>query len=703
MGGDLNDIRSLRRNLRCVLLCAGKGARMAPFTNDKPKAFVPLQGTPLICIALETLSRASPHIVDFTIITGCLHDYWVGQLPKLQEICRPSCVTLVNNPRYETTGPAESLMLAEATWGDNAGVEDADICVVYGDVLFTETVVHRLFDAPSPAVALDRDFRRSKQDFNYNCIELVTLDDRGKVSTIGTKASSEFAFGEFMGLCVIPRIAISSYMLTSENATMAQFLQNLARHQSVSAAFFFGNWKEVNSYDDLLAAHADVYFLPNVAARKKYVQDIGRRLLSEANDIKRPLDLVAKEMGLDSSVIPRILDGRMDVDTAQGLLSKVCRHYPVAMSSLWVDPDDTLDGVLCTSAEVSEASGRVLSRPNREGVLSDYYEYRDTAMSRLAPFRPEWIRMIRTVYDDDPENPDVVYNKGHLLLQLTFFIGPVNFYYCKPDGTKVCAKMNTGDSNWIAPFVPHSFAKRGDGDELACIVACTYGSQIMPAMGTISRLQRALNVSTFESQLARLMEIEVMSKKHLESLVSQGVGDVLNGVRECAWDDARELATVLNCRPEDLMRTPVVPGEVVVERLSNDPRPYPVSCASGEVPAYLFRQCARYAQQPLMKAFDMEIVPPGGAIMDISLHQYLFNYSDEPCTLAWGDGMTQPLEPNASAYIQPTVRWRLYSHSPAHIFTVWIPGSLTTEMLWELGCCDRRGIDRVGCESTRWY
>jgi len=95
----------------------------------------------------------------------------------------------------------------------------------------------------------------------------------------------------------------------------------------------------------------------------------------------------------------------------------------------------------------------------------------------------------------------------------------------------------------------------------------------------------------------------------------------------------------------------------------------------------------------------MEILPRprGGATIDISLHQYLFNYSDESCTLEWNDGMTQALEPNASAYIQPTVPWKIWADKPAHVFAVWIPGCLTTDMLLELACCDKRGRDRVGC------
>lgn len=454
---------------------------MVPFTYNKPKAFVPVQGTPLVYVSLRALVKGAPQIDDFTIITGCFHEYWESKLSELEEICHPRGITLLNNAEYDSTGAADSLQLAvknlipacqEIFCGgcspvrrpiivsdlEDDGASD-EICVVYGDVLFTETVVQKLFDGPSPVIALNRDFRRSKQDFNYNCIELVTLE-HGKVSTIGTETSTEFALGEYMGLCLLPLGCITpiSNSLPTK-ASMAQFLQELSNQRAVSAAFFDGNWKEINSYDDLLAAHSDVYFLPNIEARKKYVQNIGHRLLSEANDIKRPLDLVAKEMGLESSVLEKIKDGTMDIDTAQKLLRKFCRQYPVPMASLCVEPDDTLNGVLCTSAEASEASKRVLTRPNRDGDEEEYYEYRDTAMSRLAPFRPEWIQMLRVVHDDDPDNPDVVYNKGHLLLQLTFFVGPVNFYYSK-HGTKVCEPMNTGDSNWIAPFVPHSFCQK---------------------------------------------------------------------------------------------------------------------------------------------------------------------------------------------------------------------------------------------------
>ena len=86
-----------------------------------------------------------------------------------------------------------------------------------------------------------------------------------------------------------------------------------------------------------------------------------------------------------------------------------------------------------------------------------YYEYRDTAMSRLASFRPEWIKELCEVTDDDPANPEIQWNNGHFLHQFTYFIGDVNFYYYEGREKRV-ACMGTGDTMYITPFIPHSFA-----------------------------------------------------------------------------------------------------------------------------------------------------------------------------------------------------------------------------------------------------
>ena len=48
-------------------------------------------------------------------------------------------------------------------------------------------------------------------------------------------------------------------------------------------------------------------------------------------------------------------------------------------------------GIRLSTYEESKKTSRIYSRPDRYGKMEPYYEYRDTAMSRLSLFKPEWI------------------------------------------------------------------------------------------------------------------------------------------------------------------------------------------------------------------------------------------------------------------------------------------------------------------------
>ena len=118
-----------------------------------------------------------------------------------------------------------------------------------------------------------------------------------------------------------------------------------------------------------------------------------------------------------------------------------------------------------------QRSGRVLDRINGLKQQVHYYNYKDTATSSFSPFKPELIEILVHVLDNEPLNPLAVMIKEHLLTQLMFFTGPVNFY-CIVRGKRECKAMNTGDSCLITPYVPHSFASR-DPSQYTAIVAVT--------------------------------------------------------------------------------------------------------------------------------------------------------------------------------------------------------------------------------------
>ncbi len=145
-------------------------------------------------------------------------------------------------------------------------------------------------------------------------------------------------------------------------------------------------------------------------------------LRSTANDLKRPDEFADTDLRLPPGTFSRLIDGQEPI--TWDLLSAAATVWPVNVRDLLPLRDDTdLDVRICRASD-SAATERTITRAG-----TAYYTYRDTVMSRLASYRPEWIGMLCTVGDNTPDNPAVQWNSGHLLYQLTYMVGKVNYYY----------------------------------------------------------------------------------------------------------------------------------------------------------------------------------------------------------------------------------------------------------------------------------
>ena len=143
----------------------------------------------------------------------------------------------------------------------------------------------------------------------------------------------------------------------------------------------------------------------NLNADSLHLKSLGARIRSEANDLKRTPEALASELNLSAGLVEAVMAGKADLGTAQNLLRAMADNYPISLADIWVDADDTDQGVRLMTAAMSRKSSRVFKRPDKDGALTEYYEYRDTAMSRGAPFKPEWILELRSVEDANPYKP----------------------------------------------------------------------------------------------------------------------------------------------------------------------------------------------------------------------------------------------------------------------------------------------------------
>lgn len=453
-----------------------------------------------------------------------------------------------------------------------------------------------------------------------------------------------------------------------------------------------------------------------MSGERERLKAIGARVLSEANDLKRTSEALAKELGWALPEVKAVIAGEAPVEVAERLLHAIAAAYPVSLPDLWVERDDTDGGVRLMTARESARSARVFERPDRGGSLTPYYEYRDTAMSRMAPFKPEWIEELRVVRSEAADDPDVAFNKGHFLHQTTFFIGPVNFYW-ELNSRRHVALLDTGDSNYITPFVPHSFASR-DPARKGLIIAVTYAAGVRLALEDFSRISaadaEALAGDLRDPRQAR--RARIARNLAMESLGPDGFAAALGrmGVdpgraRAILDGDApqeRELAScaaILNVSPADLVVVPLEPAQEVVVRRRSDHagRLYP---DAGEA-TYRITELARARHQPQLKGFDVEVLSGSGGEFRHGLHEYVYNYGDSGVDLHWGAGRSAALEPGDSAYVRPMTAHRFARRSgqaPGRLAVIRIPGRLTTPVLDEFAAMSA-GRRRVSGETERWF
>lgn len=155
--------------MKAIILAAGRGSRLHPYTENSPKCLTELGGMSLIDRQLATLRGAG--IDDIVLATGYLDG--MLRLPGTRQ---------VNNPDWETTNMVESLFCAEAEFGD-------DLIVSYGDIVYQPHVLEALLSATDEiSVVVDRGWRAYwEQRFAdpLSDAESLIIDDDGAITDIG--------------------------------------------------------------------------------------------------------------------------------------------------------------------------------------------------------------------------------------------------------------------------------------------------------------------------------------------------------------------------------------------------------------------------------------------------------------------------------------------------------------------------------------
>jgi choline kinase len=233
-----------------LVLAAGAGRRLRPYTDQLPKALVPVDGdTTILDIALRNLAVVG--LTDVTVVVG----YAAGAVEALRpdlEARHGVRVTLVHNDRAEEWNNAYSLWLARNAFAAGA-------LLVNGDTVHPVSVEKTLLAGRGPEILLAVDDIKKLADEEMKTI----FADDGRLTRITKLMDPADAHGEYIGATLIEPHAAGGLAEALE-ATWRRdpglyyedgFQEYADRGGEVRAAPIGDvEWVEVDNHDDLARA-----------------------------------------------------------------------------------------------------------------------------------------------------------------------------------------------------------------------------------------------------------------------------------------------------------------------------------------------------------------------------------------------------------------------------------------------------------------
>lgn len=241
--------------MKILILAAGQGSRLAPYTNEMPKCMVSYQGKPIIDHILQAVKETG--ITSIGVIGGYKSDVLKKHLNNIKH-------EFFVNKDFASTNMVATLFCAQKAL-------DSDVIVSYSDIAYSSDILNALIKSEADiSVVIDKAWKElwlQRMDNPLKDAETLKLDDDGFIKEIGKKPISYSEIeGQYIGLIklskkILPEI-ISVYRQLPkdlvydgknyDNMFMTSFLQILiSKDYKLKPVFINGGWIEIDSPEDL--------------------------------------------------------------------------------------------------------------------------------------------------------------------------------------------------------------------------------------------------------------------------------------------------------------------------------------------------------------------------------------------------------------------------------------------------------------------
>ena len=197
-------------NFKAIILAAGEGKRLMPYTSGLPKCMVEVNDIPLLKYQLKILKKAG--INDITIVNG-----------YCAEKINFNGVKSYINKNYNNTNMVWSLFKAEPEL-------HGDVIVSYGDIAYSLGVLEKLINSRYDiSVVVDKNWKKywhERFDNPLEDAETLIIKD-GKIKEIGKKPKDyNQIMGQYIGLMKFSNVGINYFKNTFISALKKNNIQN---------------------------------------------------------------------------------------------------------------------------------------------------------------------------------------------------------------------------------------------------------------------------------------------------------------------------------------------------------------------------------------------------------------------------------------------------------------------------------------------
>ena len=233
-----------------LVLAAGAGRRLRPYTDTLPKALVPVDGeTTILDIALRNLAAVG--LTEVTVVVGYAAEAVEARKAALEKR-HGVRISLVYNDRAEEWNNAYSLWLAREHFAQGA-------LLVNGDTVHPVSVEKTLLAQRGPGILLAVDSIKKLADEEMK----TAFDATGQLTRITKQMDPAEAFGEYIGATLIEPHAAAG-LADALEATWRRdpslyyedgYQEYADRGGEIRAATIGAvEWVEVDDHDDLAKA-----------------------------------------------------------------------------------------------------------------------------------------------------------------------------------------------------------------------------------------------------------------------------------------------------------------------------------------------------------------------------------------------------------------------------------------------------------------